>query len=98
MSDHFKRNILFLRCPVNNNNNIKSRILSFCRLFKAVIKSEISLGCKNLSRDFVGYGPLTAPESVALYNFTLQHNFRLMITYHTQGRVIYYKYEDRIEV
>ena len=45
-------------------------------------------------RDFVGYGPLTAPESVALYNFTLRHNFSLMITYHTQGRVIYYQYQD----
>lgn len=46
-------------------------------------------------RDFVGYGPLTAPESVALYNFTLRHNFSLMITYHTQGRVIYYQYQDQ---
>ncbi len=45
-------------------------------------------------RDFVGYGPLTAPESVALYNFTLQHNFSLVIAYHTQGRVIYYEYQD----
>ena len=45
-------------------------------------------------RDFVGYGPLTAPEAVALYNFTLRHDFRLMITYHTQGRVIYYKYQN----
>ena len=43
---------------------------------------------KPAPRDFVGYGPLTAPESVALYNFTLRHNFTLMITYHTQGRVI----------
>lgn len=50
---------------------------------------------KPAPRDFVGYGPLTAPESVALYNFTLQHNFSLMITYHTQGRVIYYKYQDQ---
>ena len=49
---------------------------------------------KPAPRDFVGYGPLTAPEAVSLYNFTLQHNFRLMITYHTQGRVIYYKYQD----
>lgn len=45
-------------------------------------------------RDFVGYGPLTAPEAVALYNFTLMHNFVIMITYHTQGRVIYYQYQD----
>lgn len=49
---------------------------------------------KPAPRDFVGYGPLTAPEAVALYTFTLRHNFRLMITYHTQGRVIYYKYQD----
>ncbi len=47
-------------------------------------------------RDFVGFGPLTAPESVSLYNFTLRHNFDLMITYHTQGRVIYYKYQEQI--
>lgn len=45
-------------------------------------------------RDFVGYGPLTAPEAVSLYNFTLNHNFSLMITYHTQGRVIFYQYQD----
>lgn len=50
---------------------------------------------KPAPRDFVGYGPLTAPEAVALYNFTLQHNFTLMITYHTQGRVIYYQYQDQ---
>ena len=51
---------------------------------------------KPAPRDFVGYGPLTAPESVAIYNFTLIHNFSLMITYHTQGRIIYYKYQDKI--
>lgn len=50
---------------------------------------------KPAPRDFVGYGPLTAPEAVALYNFTLQHNFSLMITYHTQGRVIYYQYQEQ---
>ena len=51
---------------------------------------------KPAPRDFVGYGPLTAPESVALYNFTLMHNFRLIITYHTQGRIIFYKYQDKV--
>jgi len=50
---------------------------------------------KPAPRDFVGYGPLTAPEAVALYTFTLRHNFSLMITYHTQGRVIYYQYQDQ---
>ena len=39
-------------------------------------------------------GPLTAPESLALYNFTLFHNFRLIITYHTQGKEIYFEFQD----
>ena len=47
-------------------------------------------------RDFVGYGPLTEPEALALYNFTLMHNFRLILAYHTQGEVIYWKYADYI--
>ena len=45
-------------------------------------------------RDFVGYGPLTEPESLAIYNFTLLHNFKLILAYHTQGEVIYWKYSD----
>ena len=39
-------------------------------------------------------GPLTALESIALYNFTLFHNFRLIITYHTQGKEIYWQFQD----
>lgn len=43
-------------------------------------------------RDFVGSAPLVAPEAIAVYNFTLQHNFRLILAYHTQGQIIYWKY------
>lgn len=43
-------------------------------------------------RDFVGYGPLTEPESLALYEFTLSHNFSLILSYHTQGEVIFWRY------
>ena len=39
-------------------------------------------------------GPLTAPESLALYNFTLMHNFRLIIAYHTQGKEIYWQFQN----
>ena len=49
---------------------------------------------KPAPRDFVGYGPLTEPEALAIYNFTLTHNFRLILAYHTQGEVIYWKYGD----
>ena len=45
-------------------------------------------------RDFVGYGPLTEPESLAIYNFTLSHNFSLIITYHTQGQEIYWNFQN----
>lgn len=43
-------------------------------------------------RDFVGTAPLVAPEARAMYNFTLNHNFRLILAYHTQGEVIYWKF------
>ena len=45
-------------------------------------------------RDFVGYGPLTEPEALAVYNFTLSHDFRLVIAYHTQGKEIYWQFKD----
>ncbi len=45
-------------------------------------------------RDFVGFGPLTEPESLALYNFTLRNNFRLILAYHTQGEEIYWQFQD----
>ena len=45
-------------------------------------------------RDFVGLGPLTEPESLAIYNYTLKHNFSLMITYHTQGKEIYWQFQN----
>lgn len=45
-------------------------------------------------RDFVGFGPLTEPESLALYNFTLQNNFRLILAYHTQGQEIYWQFQN----
>jgi len=45
-------------------------------------------------RDYVGTEPLSAPESQAMEQFTLQNDFRLILAYHTQGRVIYWKYLD----
>lgn len=45
-------------------------------------------------RDFVGFGPLTEPEVLAIYNFTLSHNFSLIIAYHTQGQEIYWNFQN----
>lgn len=45
-------------------------------------------------RDYVGEEPLVAPESIAVYRFTKEHDFALIIAYHTQGEVIYWKFAD----
>lgn len=45
-------------------------------------------------RDFVGPGPLTEPEALAIYRFTLSHQFRLVIAYHTQGQEIYWNFQN----
>ena len=45
-------------------------------------------------RDFVGNSYLSEPESLALYNFTLAHNFSLILAYHTQGKEIYWQFEN----
>ena len=45
-------------------------------------------------RDFVGPGPLTAPESLAVYSLTNNHDFMLTISYHSQGEVIYWTYNE----
>ena len=45
-------------------------------------------------RDFVGDGPLDSPEALAVYNFTLSHNFELILAYHTQGKEIYWQFQN----
>ena len=44
--------------------------------------------------DFVGTMPLMAPESRAMYDFTLSLSPSLTLAYHTQGRVIYWRFDD----
>ena len=45
-------------------------------------------------RDFVGEYPLQAVEAIALYDFTTLNNFNIMLTYHSQGEVIFWKFLD----
>ena len=45
-------------------------------------------------RDFVGYGPLTEPEALAIYDFTLVNDFNLILAYHTQGEIIFWRYQN----
>jgi len=34
-----------------------------------------------------------AKEALAVYNFTLKHNFKLILAYHTQGQEIYWQFQ-----
>lgn len=43
-------------------------------------------------RDYVGAAPVSQPESKAVYDFTNENDFKLVLAYHTQGEVIYWKY------
>ena len=45
-------------------------------------------------RDFVGFAPLTESEAIAIYNFTLQYDFKLVIAFHSQGEVIYWQFQN----
>jgi g-D-glutamyl-meso-diaminopimelate peptidase len=45
-------------------------------------------------RDFVGNAALSAPESSAMYDFTLARDFLLTVSCHTQGGVIYWKFQN----
>lgn len=49
---------------------------------------------KPAPRDYVGLAPLIATEARALYNFTLSHNFDKVLAYHTQGKVIYWQFQN----
>ena len=44
--------------------------------------------------DYVGTYPLSAPESRAMYDYTLALSPELVLAYHTQGEVIYWQYKD----
>jgi len=43
-------------------------------------------------RDYVGSAALSAPESRAMYDLTIDFNPSLTLSYHTQGNTIYWKF------
>ena len=45
-------------------------------------------------RDFVGRAPLTQREALALAQYTEEVNPALVLAYHTQGKVIYWQFDD----
>ena len=45
-------------------------------------------------RDFTGPRPLSAPEAIAMYRRTWQADYERTLAYHTQGKLIYWKFDD----
>ena len=45
-------------------------------------------------RDYGGEGPLTQPEAIAMADLTKKSNFAWVLAFHTQGRVIYWGFEN----
>lgn len=44
--------------------------------------------------EFVGNAPLTEPEAKSVYDYTLSNDFKIILAYHSQGSIIYWKYLD----
>ncbi len=58
-------------------------------------RSEIAMGINAPApRDYGGPSPLSEPESSAMAEFTQYYDFSQVIAYHTQGRVIYYQFQN----
>ncbi|NJD02412.1 MAG: LysM peptidoglycan-binding domain-containing protein [Ruminiclostridium sp.] len=69
--------------------------LNYPALWDREKQEEIAQGITEPApRDFGGDAPLSEPESRAMYDFTRQRNFRLVIAYHTQGEVIYWQFQN----
>lgn len=45
-------------------------------------------------RDYGGQAPLTQPEAIAMADLTRSSNFSWVLAFHTQGRVIYWGFEN----
>ncbi|MDR2525998.1 MAG: peptidoglycan-binding protein [Oscillospiraceae bacterium] len=45
-------------------------------------------------RDYVGMAPLEAQESAVMHELTLARKYQLTLSYHSQGKLIYWKYKD----
>ncbi len=44
--------------------------------------------------EYVGSAPLTEPEARAVFDYTIKNEFRIILAYHSQGSIIYWKYLD----
>lgn len=69
--------------------------LQYPALWEQARTNKYALGITSPApADFVGSAPLSAPESRAMYDYTLSLDPALTLSYHTQGEVIYWRFSD----
>ena len=77
------------------NSNGVDLNLQFPAGWKEARKIKFEQGyTKPAPQNYVGERPLTQSEALAIYNFTLKNKFELTISYHTQGREIYWDFQN----
>jgi g-D-glutamyl-meso-diaminopimelate peptidase len=60
-------------------------------------QAEVALGITGPGPTrYSGSAPESEPESKSVADFTRSHNFRLVLAYHSQGEIIYWKYSNII--
>ncbi|MDL4839357.1 M14 family metallopeptidase [Aquibacillus rhizosphaerae] len=47
---------------------------------------------------YKGPSPLSEPETKAVYNFTLHHDFKIAVAYHSSGEELFWKYKSKGEL
>lgn len=45
--------------------------------------------------NYKGKAPLTEPEVKAIYDFTLKHNFKTAVAYHSSGEILYWDFKTK---
>lgn len=46
--------------------------------------------------EYPGQKPLSEPEAIAVYRYTRENDFKMILAYHSQGNIIYWKYKDSL--
>ena len=91
-SAHFIRAVVLEELVWMHMRTVISYVSRYEDHFRAVMEQKLRLSSEAAIRGHKKR--LTQPEALAVYRHTLQNDFRLTLSYHTQGNIIYWRYLD----